>query len=227
MPTLFLVGSGIADPLDYYLDLIKKSDTIVGIDGGTNLLFSLQCKPDWVIGDNDSIHESTLQWLDSFQIKPILYPAEKNQSDFELAAERIIQNYTPGMIFLAAMLGGRVDHELMNFHIGALLNQAGFTPIFVSEHTWVGYVKKGKKMQGYGNAGDLISIIPFTDFIWIKQLIGLKYPLLNEKIEKLSTRSLSNVLLADKFEIETAEGEALLVLHSKMRIRSLLFHQGG
>lgn len=227
MPTYFLIGSGQADPLDYYQDLIQQSDMIVGIDGGTNLLFSLQCKPDWVIGDNDSIHETTLQWLESFQIKPLLYPIEKNQSDFELAAERIIQNYSPGVIYLAAMLGGRIDHEVMNFHIGASLNRAGFTPLFVSEHTWVGYISGGKTFKGTGRAGDTLSIIPFSDFIWITELVGLKYPLMNKKVEKLCTRLLSNVLLSNSFEIASAEGEALLVLHSKHKIRSLLFHQGG
>ncbi len=224
MSTYFIIGSGSVDPLPYYQKIIRQCDVIVGIDGGANHLFALKQSPDWVMGDNDSIADFTLRWLKTEGIPLFVYPSEKDKSDFELAAEKIISESSKGIVYLAAMLGGRIDHTLLNIDIGRKLLQSGFQPIFISEHTWIRFIQGGEFVKGFGIKGNILSLISLSDFIWIKQTINLKYSLSNEKIEKLSSEGLSNVLLSDHFGLEVLEGEALLVYHSEVqKVSPLLF----
>jgi len=224
MPAYFLIGSGTADPLSYYQEIIPHCDKIVGLDGGTNHLFALQQLPDWVVGDNDSITETTLEWVKAEGIPISVYPREKDKSDFELAVDKIINESSEGIVYLAAMLGGRIDHMLLNIDVGRKLLQSGFQPIFVSEHTWIRLIQGGALVEGLGIKGNTLSLISLSDFVWIKQTINLKYSLLDQKIEKMSSKGLSNVLLLDRFGLEVLEGEALLVYHSEMqKVSPLLF----
>lgn len=228
MPTYFIIGSGAVDPLSYYQSMIDRCDVIIGVDGGTNSLYTMKQPPDWVIGDNDSISEATLQWLQAKGIPLTVYPKEKDQSDFELAIERLILEYPSGTVYLAAMLGGRIDHTLINISVARKLRQSGFQPIFISEHTWIRLVQGKEYIKGLGIKGKILSLIPLSDFVWIKQTINLKYSLFDERIEKLSSRGLSNELLSDHFELDITEGEALLVYQSdRQKVSPLLFQQGG
>jgi thiamine pyrophosphokinase len=228
MPTYFIIGSGSVDPLPYYQEIIRQCDVIIGVDGGANHLFALKQSPDWVMGDNDSIADSTLHWLKTEGIPIIVYPSEKDKSDFELAVEKIISESSKGIVYLAAMLGGRIDHTLLNIDVGRKLRQSGFQPIFISEHTWIRIIQGREFVKGLGIKGNILSLISLSDFVWIKQTINLKYSLSNEKIEKLSSEGLSNVLLSDHFGLEVLEGEALLVYHSEVqKVSPLLFQQGG
>jgi len=228
MPDYFIIGSGSADPLPYYQEIILQCDAIIGLDGGTNHLFALQQPPDWVIGDNDSITEATLEWVKAVEIPITVYPREKDKSDFELAVDKLINESPKGTVYLAAMLGGRIDHMLLNIDVGRKLLQSGFQPIFISEHTWVRLIQGGELVKGLGIKGSILSLLSLSDFIWIKQTINLKYSLLNEKIEKMSSKGLSNILLSDHFELEVLEGEALLVYQSEMqKVSPLLFQKGG
>ncbi len=228
MPTCFLIGSGTSDSLSYYQRLLPLCEVVIGVDGGTNLLHEMNKKPDWVLGDNDSISDSTLRWLSENGIQPTVYPREKDKSDFELAADRIIRDYSGGVLYLAAMLGGRIDHTLINIDIARRLLQKGFHPVFISEKTWIRLVCGPEIIRGQGTKGSLLSLVPLSDFVWIKQTIYLQYSLLDERVDKMSSRGLSNILLADRFGMDVAEGEALLIYQSESQFVSpLLFQQGG
>ena len=68
-------------------DFLKPDDFLIGVDGGTNHIVSLGLTPDVVLGDLDSISPETLRIVQDKRIRTLRHPADKDQTDLELAIE--------------------------------------------------------------------------------------------------------------------------------------------
>ncbi len=194
---LFLNGE-LAD-LSQVRKQIKKSDLMIGVDGGTRHIFKLKLKPDLIIGDFDSLKRKT------GCIPIIKFPKDKDFTDTELALEYVIkQGYQE--IVLTGWLGRRLDHMISNLMTIAKL------PAKIS-------IVEGKqqmflatdKITVKGKQGDLVSLIPLLgDCLGVKTQ-GLKWRLQGETLKVGQGRGLSNVMIGRKATIKIKKGCLLVI----------------
>lgn len=90
--------------------MLQPDDFIVCADGGLSHCAALGVRPKLLIGDMDSVRSNT-DIPDGTE--RILFPAEKNYTDTQLALEHVrALGYRD--ILLCGALGGRLDHTLAN-----------------------------------------------------------------------------------------------------------------
>ena len=89
------------------------ADLIIAADGGTRHALSAGVLPHVVIGDLDSLDEADRAQLDRSNVRLIIYPAHKDDTDLELALRYALDQHATEIVVCSA-LGGRWDQSLAN-----------------------------------------------------------------------------------------------------------------
>ena len=100
--------------------LADASDALmVAADGGARVAKEYGVSLQVIIGDMDSVGEAELAVLDAEGTTILRYPAEKNETDLELALQWAV---TQGLRWIRVFgaMGGRLDQTLANVYLLAL-----------------------------------------------------------------------------------------------------------
>ena len=144
MKALILVNGELYQP-DILRSRIKaeKFDLVIGADGGTRHANVLGVNPDAIIGDMDSLSESDR--LVFKNAKFISYPAEKDETDLELA---ILYAREKGAdeIVMVGVMGGRMDMTISNIlqtaHLSSRFTQ---NQVMARRTNGMGYQTTGRR----------------------------------------------------------------------------------
>ncbi|HFH9836727.1 TPA: thiamine diphosphokinase [Streptococcus suis] len=99
--------------------LPEPADLYVGVDAGSLRLLDHSLSLDWAIGDFDSVTPEEL-WRIKAQAERFLQaPAEKDDTDLELALKEIFKAYPQAQVRIYGALGGRMDHMMTNLFLAA------------------------------------------------------------------------------------------------------------
>ena len=140
------------------------------------------------------------------------YPADKDQTDLEIAIEEILQRDYRKVLIVGA-LGGRLDQTLAN--IGLLLSYSN-DEVFIELDDGKEQVQLVRdQLIIKGKKGDIISLIPLCDNADGISTQGLKYPLNNDSLLPNRTRGISNVMLGDEAKIEISKG-VIISIHTRI-----------
>ena len=97
------------------LDVLETDfDVFVGVDAGSLFLLQHQLPLDMVIGDFDSVSPADFQQIEQAAKELIQAPAEKDDTDLELALKTVFERYPQAQARVFGALGGRIDHLLSN-----------------------------------------------------------------------------------------------------------------
>jgi len=195
-----------------FLTRYRPGDILVAVDGGLNHLASLNLNPDLLIGDMDSIGESTLDHYSQMNVPIIQHPAEKDETDFELALAEVYARM-PGKVYVYAGLGGRLDHTLTNLGVASGMPFANPPMVFADEAAEMYFISGSCRLEG--KPGDLVSLIPWGGEVTGVTTDRLQYPLNLETLYPDRSRGISNVMLADSASIQTLTGR-LLCIHQRL-----------
>jgi len=193
----------------------NKPDVLICADGGANLALSSRRIPDVVVGDLDSITENNLRLCLENNTKIKKFPAEKDQTDLELALE-FAEEYLQIMgrpedeIQLYAAGGKRIDHLLGNIAIMLGFARSG-RRVRMIDRSFTAWVVLSGKESLKGSTGQLLSIIPLSEAARVSSL-GLYYELDNLVLLQSSPRGISNVFRGEKAEIEVLAGAVLVIM---------------
>jgi len=190
---LILNGKSIAGPI--------VGDEIICADGGYHLAVENGIKPDYLIGDFDSVTEYDKS------IETVTFTKEKDKTDGELAV-LFAANKGCKKLHIYGVDGGRLDHILCNLsllHIGATVGvrvtlHAESATIYLANSTFELPVVEG----------DIISIVPFSEKVHINSTKGLKYEIKDAVLRKGTTLGISNIAISETIMIDVSEGEALV-----------------
>ena len=92
-------------------------DYFVGVDRACLRLFELGLPIDLAVGDFDSVSRSELKMIQSAAKDCMIAPAEKDDTDTELALKIIFQLYPEAEVTIFGAFGGRIDHMLSNLFL--------------------------------------------------------------------------------------------------------------
>lgn len=182
---------------------------IIAADGGAHVAVHFGLRPQVVIGDMDSIDPGLLADLEHNGAAIHRYPAEKNETDLELALIYAAEHDAAAIRVIGAV-GGRLDQTLSNIYLLALPPLAGCDVRLVAdaEETWL--VGAGEHDID-GSVGDTISLLPISKVVRGVTTEALYYPLRDEDLYLGPARGVSNVMRADHARVTVREGMLLIV----------------
>ncbi len=189
---------------------------LIAADGGSNHIVRAGFVPDALLGDLDSAEPETLEVCRQKGTVILSYPAEKDETDLELALEYAVklmeqEEGTIKEIFLLGAMGGRIDHLLGNLFLlqGLLKRGVRIRMKGPGQELWL--------LEGLGKLtgkkGQKLSVIPITEKAVVRTE-GLYYPLYDEILYRDSPRGISNVFLGEDAIVDVSEGTALIVVLS-------------
>jgi len=194
---------------------LADADLIVAADGGAGWLAVQGFTPHVVVGDLDSIAVGLLDALEADGVTIERHPADKDQSDAELAVARAVASGARRVIVLGALGGERLDHELSNL---LMLTDPAWSSVdlrIVRDDTSVRAVIDGGRLVLDGATGDIVTLLPIGDADGVTT-DGLAYPLAGDALRMGQSRGLSNVIASTPASVRLQAG-TLLVVELKQR----------
>ncbi len=179
---------------------------VIAADGGMRHACALNVEPEVWVGDFDSTPPDLHN--DWHHVERIPFPAEKNETDGEIAVEEALSRGARSILLAGALGGARSDHALLHMTFACSLLARGLNVQLSSgtEEAW----PLGPGSHRFDLPGSsLFSIINFSPVTGL-HIEGAHYPLTNHDLAVGSSRTLSNI--ADgpvTVSIET--GHAVLV----------------
>ena len=200
--------------------LLREDDYIIAADGGTRHALALGRMPNVLIGDLDSVMDEERRKMKESSVEVFQFPADKNETDLELAIQHALTLNSQEVIILAA-LGGRLDQTLGNIALISDLRpltlryaQGGDLDIRLDDGIEeIFFCRDTCKITG--TPSDLVSLIPWQGEVTGIVTTGLKWPLQNETLYPNKTRGISNEMMSESATIQIRSG-LLLIVHRRI-----------
>lgn len=185
------------------------ADLLIAADGGALLCSRWDLLPRMVVGDLDSLGVERAEDLGRAGVQVIAYPADKDESDTELAVRTALEAGADEIVLVAALGGERIDHELANILLVADPRLAGRIRA-VRGDTTLSALHSGGSRRLSGAPGDIVTLLPLGDVSGVTT-DGLRYALRGEDLRAGAARGLSNVLERPGARVSIAEGALIVV----------------
>jgi len=213
MNRVIIFANGDLPDLEKARALLHDDDFIIAADGGTRHALALGPTPNIIIGDMDSL-PSTFN-LQTFNGELLRFPADKNETDLELAIQHAL-TLNPEQVIILAALGGRLDQTLGNI---ALIS----SPFFIPHSSFLIRLDDGIEevffcndhVQITGAVGDTVSLIPWQGEVTGVVTTNLKWRLQNETLYPHKTRGISNEMTGGTATVQIKSG-LLLIVHQRI-----------
>jgi thiamine pyrophosphokinase len=191
---------------------------IIAADGGGRHCLRLGLKPKVVIGDFDSLSTAEIAALEKTGAELLRYPADKDQTDLELALELALARGAQ-RVKLYGLLGGRWDMSFANL---LLLAAPRYDPLqlsVLSAANEIHILRGGESLALSGALGDTISAIPVHGPASGLSYQGMQWPLENADLPAGTPRGVSNRLTAPQAQVRLEQGRLLLFhLHQTTQV---------
>jgi thiamine pyrophosphokinase len=148
------------------------------------------------------------------------YPAEKDQTDGELALDAALKRGADEIVVVGAFGGARLDHMVGNLMLLAHEDFAAIDVALVTEHATFRALLGPGILELEGAPGDWVTLEPLSEVARGVATDGLRYPLRHDELVRGSTRGVSNELTERRGTVEVGEGLLLVVTVTRRSIAS-------
>ena len=188
---------------EYVIEKPEKGDLIIAADAGYLTARRLGITPDVVLGDFDTLGEANIP----DGIECLRVPAEKNDTDTQLAVQVAIDRGA-GEIVIVGGMSGRIDHTLSTLAILENLWERKAGRIYAT-------LTDGKnRVRFIRSSGTILprsqyrffSLIAADETVKGITLEGCKYPLKNGRISRRHQWAVSNEITGNCALIEIKRG---------------------
>ncbi|WP_245466331.1 thiamine diphosphokinase, partial [Mesorhizobium sp. M7A.F.Ca.MR.245.00.0.0] len=164
--------------------------------------------PELWVGDFDSVPANLPDDLASVPRRT--FPAEKDQTDGELAIAAALERGATRLVLAGAFGGKRADHAFLHLALALRLAEAG-TDVLLTSGAQEG-IPLLRGMAGFDYAdGTLFSVLGFSELAGLT-VTGAKWPLNHVKVAFGSSLTISNEIKG-RLEIALGHGRAMLLAH--------------
>jgi thiamine pyrophosphokinase len=189
---------------------------VVAADGGADAAERLGFPIDVVVGDGDSLGEEALARLAAAGVEVRRSPADKDETDTELAIVEARRRGADRITVVGALGGRRVDHAFANVELLAHPALAGVDAAILDARGRLSLVRApgddGLPIERTlpGPVGGIVSLIPLGEVAGVSTS-GFRYPLRDEPLHVGPARGLSNVRLVEAAALVVRSGLLLVV----------------
>ena len=179
-----------------------------GYDNAKMLGYAERC--DFIVGDFDSTKEKAF----CSHAKIVRVPAEKDETDTQLAINIAIEHGAQDMYIIGG-LTGRLDHTLSNLYLLETLTKCGINATICDGKNRVRYLKERSSLLISKSEYKYFGLILTTEKAKGVTVDGAKYPLKNANLEKTNPSfAISNEVLKNFAMVSVKKG-GLFVIESK------------
>ena len=192
----------------------NEGASIVGVDRGVEYLYHHQIKPNYIVGDFDSIAPEIIKYYKTETNVAIReYNPVKDESDTEMAI-RIAIPIGSAEIYILGATGGRIDHLWANVQSLAIACKFNVKAYILDPQNRIFVTDKPcqlKKSEAYGK---YLSVFSLSGEIFDFNMKGTKWPLEHHVLRPTDSLTVSN-----RFEDEIVEidfiGGMIVVMETK------------
>jgi thiamine pyrophosphokinase len=184
-------------------ELAPHFDLVIAVDGGSEVCADAGVVPDIALGDFDSIDAGEPERLVSLGVRVVKLPADKDETDLELALAEA-RSLGASSVTITAASGGRLDHAFGV--VAAMAGSVGLNPELVEpdSRAWLLSAESRDTLTLAGD-GATVSLLPFCGPA-VVSATGVRWPLDRRELSATTTLGISNVV---------AGGDpALIVVHT-------------
>jgi len=199
------------------IELEAKYAILVAADSGLASAGEAGLRPDWVIGDMDSLDDASR--LDALPKERVIrFARDKDYTDTELAFSHALKQGCDD-IWIIGGGGGRIDHL---FGIRSLFERDVFPRRWITDAEDIRCIEAENREQRTENRfcslvcetlekGAVVSVFPLGEGPWEARSSGLKWPLDGVRWNR-GFFGLSNVALDGGFSINAEHGRFMVIL---------------
>lgn len=198
---------------DFVLPILKSEETefVIGVDKGLEFLYKHEIKPDYIVGDFDSVSRELVEYYREELNVPVReFNPVKDASDTEIAL-RLCLGLNRKSIWILGGTGNRIDHLWANVQCLQIALQAGADARIVDSHNQIRLLDSDitlKKSEAFGPYFSLFPLEMPVDDLSIK---GAKYPLQNHFLRPSDSLCVSNEFEEDEVTISFVYGKVILM----------------
>jgi thiamine pyrophosphokinase len=189
----------------------KDAEFLICADSGANCVYDYRMKPDYLVGDFDSINSEVLEYYKSIKVNLETYPSEKDDTDSEIAIQKAEELGAEDIVLLGAM-GNRLDHIFGNIGLLKISMEKDMNAKLKDEYNELYLVSKGCVIKG--KYGEIFSLQAYGSKVTNLSIKGAKYSLAEYTLHIGDPITISNEFLDKDVTIEFDEG-ILMVFFSK------------
>jgi thiamine pyrophosphokinase len=201
-------AGGEPDDGDVAARLPDADATVIAADSGVEHALALGRSVDLVVGDFDSADPAVVEAAAAGGAEVRRYPADKDQSDLELALQAARAGGASKVIVVGGY-GGRLDHFLAN---ALLLASPSFAELNIEAlvgDALITVIHRDARLSG--TPGDLCSLLAVGGPARGVRTSGLRFPLDGEDLLPGSTRGVSNEFVEPVATVSLEHGALLAV----------------
>lgn len=194
-----IVSGGMLEE-DFVLPILEAEETefIIGVDKGLAFLYEHKIKPDYIVGDFDSVPEEVIDYYRKEASVPIReFNPVKDASDTEIVL-RMCLGLRRKEIWILGGTGNRLDHFWANVQCLNIALEAGSQAMILDSHNRIRLLDHGIAIRREEAFGKYFSVFPMQLPVEDFCISGAKYPLQNHLLSSGDSLCVSN---------EFAEGE--------------------
>jgi thiamine pyrophosphokinase len=188
--------------------LAESAAHIVATDGALDHATNCGIKVQTLIGDLDSLADSTNLEERFPNLEILRYPEDKDWTDLELAIDWALKQ-SPTSISVYGATGGRIDHTMTNLSLLEKGLHSGVPIELISGNESVQLIQGSLALQR-AQLGDRVSLLPISLFCTVSTQ-GLKYALAGEKLFRGQGRGISNVVVSTPASVTVESGVLAVV----------------
>jgi thiamine pyrophosphokinase len=189
---------------------LTDADLIIAADGGADWLDAVGVAPHRLVGDLDSADPALVDRLESAGVPLERHPADKDASDLELSLQAAARAGADQIVVLGA-LGGALDHLLANVLLLGSDAARNRELRLVHGSTSARLLAGPARAELHGPLGSRVSLLvvgPAADGVTTH---GLRWPMVDDRLEAGSSRGLANVVVAVPAKVSLAAGRLLVI----------------
>ncbi|MEQ8155819.1 MAG: thiamine diphosphokinase [Clostridiaceae bacterium] len=202
-----IVAGGTPPSKELMWDSIKDSKYTIAADRGAEALIINGFRPDYILGDFDSLKGEFLDILSNDHINIVKYDSVKDFTDTE-AAFNLALDLGADEIVLLGCTGSRIDHLFPNIGLlkKALLNKVSCR---IADDCNV-ITLTDSPMTIKGSPGQIISFFAYEEKVENFNIYGAKYELFNHTLIPFDGLTVSNEFLDKDIKITFHRGLVLI-----------------
>lgn len=207
-----IVSGGMLEE-DFVLPILKSEETefIIGVDRGLIFLHEHGIRPDYIVGDFDSVPRKLVTYYREEADVPIReFNPVKDASDTEIAL-RLCIGLRRREIWIVGGTGNRIDHLWANVQCLQIALDAGVEARIVDSHNQIRLLDRGITLHREEAFGPFFSLFPLELPVEDFNIKGAKYPLKNHILKPCDSLCVSNEFDEDEVEISFVYGHVILM----------------
>ena len=207
-----IVSGGMLEE-EFVLPVLKSEETefIIAVDKGLEFLYRHEIRPDYIVGDFDSVpHELVDYYREKMNVPVREFNPVKDASDTEIAL-RLCLGLNRKQIRILGGTGNRIDHLWANVQCLQIALDAGADARIIDSHNRIRLLGGDITLRREEAFGPYFSLFPLEMPVDELTVTGAKYPLKNHFLKPDDSLCVSNEFAEDEVKISFIYGKVILM----------------